>query len=72
MNVLVMLANPDNQSFNHAIANSALKQLNKNGHNVFIASCNSGADGNVDFIFDYQEASWNDLLLKRIIGSVKG
>lgn len=34
MNVLVILAHPNNQSFNHAIAISAVKQVNKNGHNV--------------------------------------
>lgn len=34
MNVSVILAHPDNQSFNHAIARTAAAQLQNNGHNV--------------------------------------
>jgi putative NADPH-quinone reductase len=34
LNVTVILAHPDNQSFNHAIATSAVNQLKKNGHSV--------------------------------------
>ena len=32
--ILVILAHPNKQSFNHAIALSAVKQLQENGHNV--------------------------------------
>ena len=34
MNISVILAHPDNQSFNHAIAKTAVTQLQKNGHSV--------------------------------------
>ncbi len=34
LNVTIILAHPDNQSFNHAIATSALNQLEKNRHSV--------------------------------------
>ena len=34
MKILVILAHPNNQSFNHAIANCAVNQLQKNGHSV--------------------------------------
>ena len=34
LNVSVILAHPDNQSFNHAIATTAVHQLEKNGHRV--------------------------------------
>ncbi|MGB2690115.1 MAG: NAD(P)H-dependent oxidoreductase [Desulfobacterales bacterium] len=34
MNISVILAHPDNQSFNHAIARTAATQLQKNGHSV--------------------------------------
>lgn len=34
MNVSVILAHPNNQSYNHAIANSAVTQLQKNKHSV--------------------------------------
>ena len=34
MNISVILAHPDSQSFNHAIANSAVAQLKKNGYGV--------------------------------------
>jgi NAD(P)H dehydrogenase (quinone) len=34
MKILVILAHPDEQSFNHAIAQSAVRQLRKNGHDV--------------------------------------
>ena len=34
MNISVILAHPDNQSFNHAIARTAVTQLQKNGHSV--------------------------------------
>ena len=34
MNISVILAHPDNQSFNHAIARTAVTQLQKNGHRV--------------------------------------
>jgi putative NADPH-quinone reductase len=34
MNISVILAHPDSQSFNHAIATSAVAQLKKNGHSV--------------------------------------
>ena len=34
MNISVILAHPDNQSFNHAIARIAVTQLKKNGHSV--------------------------------------
>jgi putative NADPH-quinone reductase len=34
MNISVILAHPDHQSFNHAIANSAVAQSKKNGHDV--------------------------------------
>ncbi len=34
MNVSVILAHPDNQSFNHAIATTAVQQLEENGHSV--------------------------------------
>lgn len=34
MNISVILAHPDDQSFNHAIAWTAVTQLQKNGHNV--------------------------------------
>jgi len=32
LNISVILAHPDNQSFNHAIANTAVTRLNQNGH----------------------------------------
>ncbi len=32
MNISIILAHPDNQSFNHAIARTAVTQLQKNGH----------------------------------------
>lgn len=35
MNVSVILAHPNNNSFNHAIANTIVKSLKANGHNVF-------------------------------------
>ena len=34
MNISLILAHPDNQSFNHAIARTAVTQLQKNGHSV--------------------------------------
>ena len=34
MNISVLITHPDNQSFNHAIANSAVEQLKKNVHGV--------------------------------------
>jgi len=34
LKILVILAHPNNQSFNHAIANCAVNQLQKNGHSV--------------------------------------
>lgn len=34
MNISVILAHPDNQSFNHAIARTAVTRLEKNGHRV--------------------------------------
>lgn len=34
MNISVILAHPDNQSFNHAIATTAVTQLQKNGHSA--------------------------------------
>ena len=34
MNISVILAHPDNQSFNHAIERTAVTQLQKNGHSV--------------------------------------
>ena len=34
MNISVILAHPDNHSFNHAIARTAITQLQKNGHSV--------------------------------------
>jgi len=34
LNISVILAHPDNQSFNHAIARTAVTQLQKNGHSV--------------------------------------
>ena len=34
MNVSVILAHPNKQSYNHAIANSAVTQLQKNWHSV--------------------------------------
>ena len=34
MKILVILAHPNKQSYNHAIAFSAVKQLQENGHNV--------------------------------------
>jgi NAD(P)H dehydrogenase (quinone) len=34
VNLSVILAHPDRQSFNHAIADSAVAQLKKNGHDV--------------------------------------
>ena len=34
MNISVILTHPDNQSFNHAIARTAVTQLQKNGHSV--------------------------------------
>jgi putative NADPH-quinone reductase len=35
MKISVILAHPDPESFNHAIARTAIQQLIKNGHNVF-------------------------------------
>ena len=35
MNISVILAHPGNQSFNHAITQSVVKQLTRNGHGVF-------------------------------------
>jgi NAD(P)H dehydrogenase (quinone) len=35
MKILVILAHPDRGSFNHAIAKTAVEQLDKNGHGVF-------------------------------------
>ena len=35
MRISVILAHPDKDSFNHAIATTALKTLNQNGHEVF-------------------------------------
>ena len=35
MKISVILAHPDRGSFNHAIAQSAIERLKKNGHNVF-------------------------------------
>jgi NAD(P)H dehydrogenase (quinone) len=35
MKISVILAHPDPGSFNHAIAQTAVEQLEKNGHNVF-------------------------------------
>lgn len=35
MKVSVILAHPDERSFNHAIANAALDQLESRGHEVF-------------------------------------
>jgi putative NADPH-quinone reductase len=37
LNISVILAHPDNQSFNHAIARIAVTQLQKNGHKVIRA-----------------------------------
>jgi putative NADPH-quinone reductase len=34
-NVLVVLAHPNKESFNHAIATKAIEKLQENGHNVF-------------------------------------
>jgi putative NADPH-quinone reductase len=34
MQISVILAHPDSQSFNHAIAAAAIEELNKNGHRV--------------------------------------
>jgi len=34
LNISVIIAHPDNQSFNHAIARTAVTQLQKNGHSV--------------------------------------
>ena len=34
MNVLVVLAHPNQESFNHAIASAALEKLKENGHNI--------------------------------------
>lgn len=34
MNISIILAHPDNQSFNHAIASTAVTRLQKNGHSV--------------------------------------
>jgi len=34
LNISLILAHPDNQSFNHAIARTAVTQLQKNGHSV--------------------------------------
>ena len=36
MKVLLILAHPNKQSFNHAIANSAIAKLNENGHEVIL------------------------------------
>jgi putative NADPH-quinone reductase len=35
MKISVILAHPDRGSFNHAIAETAVEQLKKNGHGVF-------------------------------------
>ena len=35
MKISVILAHPDRGSFNHAIAQSAIERLKKNGYNVF-------------------------------------
>jgi NAD(P)H dehydrogenase (quinone) len=35
MRISIILAHPDNQSFNHAIARTAARQLESNGHEVF-------------------------------------
>lgn len=35
MKVSVVLAHPENKSFNHAIANTVVEELKKNGHSVF-------------------------------------
>lgn len=34
MNILLILAHPNQQSFNHAMAQTAMSQLQKNGHSV--------------------------------------
>ncbi|MGE5777631.1 MAG: NAD(P)H-dependent oxidoreductase, partial [Chloroflexota bacterium] len=34
MNISVILAHPDPQSFNHAIAHTAVDELQRNGHRV--------------------------------------
>lgn len=34
MNILVVLAHPDNESFNHAIADTCINKLRANGHHV--------------------------------------
>lgn len=34
LNIIVILAHPNNQSFNHAITKTAVTQLEKNGHSV--------------------------------------
>ena len=45
MNVLIVLAHPDETSFNHAIADNAAKILDKNGHTViFHDLCKEGFD----------------------------
>lgn len=35
MKISVILAHPDHSSFNHAIAQTAVEQIEKNGHGVF-------------------------------------
>lgn len=35
MNISVILAHPDKQSFNHAIARTAVTRLNQSGHRIF-------------------------------------
>ena len=48
MNILVILAHPDSRSLNHAIAQTAIGELHRNGHGVWFHDlCKEGFDSNL-------------------------
>jgi NAD(P)H dehydrogenase (quinone) len=63
MKISVILAHPDPESFNHAIARTAIRQLRKNGHSVLFHDL---YNENFDPRLDAEEIS-SDALLPKII-----
>jgi len=63
MNVLVILAHPDRESFNHSIAMAVIKRLKRNGHKVMFHDLYSE---NFDPVLQEKEIPENALLSRKI------
>ena len=59
MKISVILAHPNNKSFNHSIATTAMKALNENGHEVFFHDL---YEEKFDAILPFEEINKNAIL----------